>query len=79
MITLAIQEPKIEQFFHHSKDRIIKALEFIVDNNIDYFEKNYDNLQLSQEQKDELDLRVSSFHNDFTIGNSWHEIKNSLK
>jgi putative addiction module component (TIGR02574 family) len=71
MIQLAIQEPKIEQFFNHSKDEIIKALRFIVDNNIKDFETNQNNLELTTEQKEELDSRILSFHNDPSIARSW--------
>lgn len=78
MMQLAIQEPKIEQFFNHSKDEIIKALKFIVDNNIKYFETNKNNLELSTEQKEELNSRIASFHNDPSIGRSWNEIKSDI-
>ena len=37
MIELSIEEPKIEKFFNSSKDEIIKALKFIVDNDIHDF------------------------------------------
>lgn len=75
---LAIEEPKIEQFFHHSKDEVMKALKFIVDNNIKDFSIDNKNLELSMEQKTELDLRISSFHNDRTMGRSWEEVKSDL-
>ena len=78
MMQLAIQEPKIEQFFNHSKDEIIKALKFIVDNNIKYLGTNQDNLELSTEQKEELNSRISSFHNDPSIGRSWNEVKSDI-
>ena len=78
MMQLAIQEPKIEQFFNHSKDEIIKALKFIVDNNIKDFGINKSNLELSAEQKVELNSRISSFHNDPSMGRSWNEIKNTI-
>jgi hypothetical protein len=78
MMQLAIQEPKIEQFFNHSKDEIIKALKFIVDNNIKDFGINKSNLELSIEQKEELDVRIKSFHNDPSMGRSWNEIKNTI-
>lgn len=42
----------------------MKALNFIVDNNIKDFEINQHNLELSTEQKEELNSRISSFHND---------------
>jgi len=74
---LAIEEPKIEQFFNHSKDEIIKALKFIVDNNIKDF-KSKNNLELSIEQKKELDSRIKSFHNDPSIGVSWNDIKKNI-
>jgi putative addiction module component (TIGR02574 family) len=78
MIQLSIEEPKIEQFFNHSKDEIIKALKFIVDNNIKDFDTNQNNLELSTEQKEELNSRISSFHNDPLIGRSWDEVKNDI-
>ena len=78
MMQLAIQEPKIEQFFNHSKDEIIKALKFIVDNNIKDFRTNQNDLELSLEQKEELNSRISSFHNDPSIGRSWNEVKSDI-
>ncbi|MEA3490771.1 MAG: hypothetical protein U9R27_02635 [Campylobacterota bacterium] len=75
MMQLSIQEPKIEQFFNHSKDEIIKALKFIVDNNIKDFDAIKSNLELSIEQKKELDVRIKSFHNNPLMGRSWSEIK----
>ena len=78
MIQLSIQEPKIEQFFNHSTDEIIKALKFIVDNNIKDFKTNQNNLELSLEQKEELNSRISSFHNDPSIGRSWNEVKSDI-
>ncbi|MEA2017445.1 MAG: addiction module protein [Campylobacterota bacterium] len=78
MMQVAIEEPKIEQFFNHSKDEIIKALKFIVDNNIKDFGTNQNNLELSTEQKEELNSRISSFHNDPSIGVSWNEVKSDI-
>lgn len=78
MIQLAIEEPKIEKFFHHSKDEVLKALKFIVDNNIKDFTTNDNNLELSIEQKEELNSRIKSFHNDPSIGRSWNEIKTDI-
>ena len=78
MIQLVIQEPKIEQFFNHSKDEIIKALKFIVDNNIKDFGTNQNNLELSTEQKEELNSRISSFHDDPSMGRSWNEVKSDI-
>jgi putative addiction module component (TIGR02574 family) len=78
MMQFAIQEPKIEQFFNHSKDEIMRALKFIVDNNIKDFEKNYNSLELSSEQKKELNSRISSFHNNPSMGISWSELKNNI-
>jgi len=40
MIQLSIEEPKIEKFFNSSKDEIMKALRFIVDNDINDFSPN---------------------------------------
>ena len=78
MMQLAIQEPKIEQFFNHSKDEIIKALKFIVDNNIKDFGISQNNLELSTDQKEELNSRITSFHNDPSIGRSWNEVKSNI-
>ena len=78
MIRLAIQEPKIEQFFNNSKDEVLQALRFMVDNNIKDFGANQNSLELSNEQKKELNTRISSFHNDPSIGRSWDEIKSDL-
>ena len=78
MIHLSIQEPKIEQFFNHSKDEIIKALRFIVENNIKEFDSNKNNLELSNKQKQELNSRISSFHNDPSMGRSWDDIKSDI-
>lgn len=78
MIQLSITEPKLEQFFHHSKDEVLKALHFLADNNIKDFQNDNENLQLTTEQQRELESRVASFHKDPSIGRSWDEIKSEL-
>ena len=78
MIQIAIQEPKIEHFFNHSKDDILKALNYIVDNNITEFHNNTKNLELSNEQKIELNNRIESFHNNPSIGRTWNDIKSDI-
>jgi len=78
MMQISIHEPKIEQFFNHSKDEMIRALKFIVDNNIKDFELDHKNLTLSNEQKKELHSRLESFHNNPSMGRSWNEIKSSI-
>ncbi len=78
MMQLLIEEPKIEQFFNHSKDEIIKALQFIVDNNVKNSTIGKSNLELSIEQKKELDIRIKSFHNNPSMGRSWNEIKSTI-
>lgn len=78
MIQLSITEPKIEQFFNNSKDEIIKALNFIVENDIKEFNNDDKRLELSDEQKKELDSRIKSFHKDPSIGRSWDEIKRDI-
>lgn len=75
MIRLSIQEPKIEQFFNHSQEEVIKALRFIVEHDIDYGERSDG---LSSEQKKELSSRIESYHNNRYIGKSWSDIKGSL-
>ena len=77
MINLSIEEPKIEQFFNNSKEEVINALRFIVDNNIKYLNTNT-SCELSHKQKEELDLRILSFHKDPTIGKSWSELKSKI-
>ena len=62
MMQLAIQEPKIEQFFNRSKDFGIKQ----------------NTLELSIEQKEELDVRIKSFHNNPSIGRLWNEVKSDI-
>lgn len=79
MIKLSIEEPKIEQFFNHSKDEIIKTLKFIVDNDLKDFIVNTNRYELSDEQKKELDVRSKSFHDAPSIGRSWEEIKNDIQ
>ncbi|MBL6969853.1 MAG: hypothetical protein ISR68_00470 [Campylobacterales bacterium] len=78
MMQLSIQEPKIEQFFNHSKDEIIRALKFIVENNIKDFEINQNSLELSIKQKEELNSRILSFHNNPSIGRSWNKVKSDI-
>jgi hypothetical protein len=78
MINLSIEEPKIEKFFNSSKDEIMKALRFLVDNDIHDFSFT-PNTELSAEQKEELQLRIDTFHEDPSIGRSWDEVKKDLK
>jgi len=79
MIQLSIEEPKIEKFFNSSKEEILKALKFIVDNEIHDFSSINNTSELSEEQKKELNSRISSFHKDPSIGRSWDDIKNDLE
>ena len=79
MIQLSIEEPKIEKFFNSSKDEIMKALKFIVDNDIRDFSQTNTISELSEEQKRELDSRISSFHENRSMGREWSAIKSELK
>lgn len=79
MIQLSIEEPKIEKFFNSSKDEIMKALKFIVDNDIHDFSQVNNTSELSEEQKKELASRINSFHENRSIGRSWDDIKNDLE
>ncbi|MDD2449113.1 MAG: addiction module protein [Sulfurimonas sp.] len=79
MIQLSIQEPKIEKFFNGSKDEIMKALKFIVDNNIHDFSQINSTSELSEEQKKELASRINSFHENRSIGRDWNDIKSDLE
>ncbi len=79
MIQLSIEEPKIEKFFNSSKEEIMQALKFIVDNEIHDFSPINSISNLTEEQKKELNSRISSFHKDPSIGRSWDEIKSDLE
>lgn len=79
MIQLSIEEPKIEKFFNSSKDEIMKALKFIVDNDIRDFSQTNTTSELSEEQKKELDSRINSFHENRSMGREWSAIKSELK
>ena len=79
MIQLSIEEPKIEKFFNSSKEEIIKALKFIVENEIHDFSPRKYSSELSKEQKEELTSRVNSFHKDPSLGRSWDEVKKELE
>ena len=79
MIHLSIEEPKIEKFFNSSKDEIMKALKFIVDNDIHDFSQINNTSELCDEQKEELNSRIISFHEDRSIGRNWDAIKVDLQ
>ncbi|MCD6257981.1 MAG: hypothetical protein J7J31_00095 [Helicobacteraceae bacterium] len=79
MLQLSIEEPKIEKFFNSSTDEIMKALKFIVDNEIHDFSQINNTSELNEEQKKELGSRLSSFHKDRSIGRNWDEIKSDLE
>ena len=79
MLQLSIEEPKIEKFFNSSTDEIMKALKFIVDNEIHDFSQINNTSELSEEQKKELGSRLSSFQKDRSIGRNWDEIKSDLE
>jgi len=79
MIQLSIKEPKIEKFFNSSKDEIMKALKFIVDNDIHDFTQINNTSELSEEQKKELAYRIDSFHKTPSIGRTWDDIKKDLE
>jgi hypothetical protein len=79
MIQLSIEEPEIEQFFNNSKEEIMNTLKFIAENNLKGFMRDSDEYVLSKAQKDELDSRMESFHNNPSIGKTWDEVKAGLK
>jgi len=79
MIQVLIEEPKIEQFFNNSKEEILNTLKFIADNNLKGFTRDRTEYELSETQKEELDLRMKSFHSDPSIGRTWDEVKAGLK
>jgi hypothetical protein len=57
----------------------MKALKFIVDNDIRDFSQTNTTSELSEEQKRELDSRISSFHKNRSMGREWSAIKSELK
>ena len=75
MMQLSIEEPKIENFFNSSKEEILKALKFIVDNDIHDFSPINNVSELNNEQKKELNSRINSFHKDPSLGRNWDEIR----
>lgn len=79
MIQLSIEEPKIEKFFNSSKVEIMKALKFIVDNDIHDFSQINNSSELSEEQKKELTCRINSFHENRSIGRAWDDIQKELE
>jgi len=79
MIQILIEEPKIEQFFNHSKEEIMNTLKFIADNNLKGFTRDKNEYELSETQKKELDSRIKSFHSDPSMGRTWDEVKAGLK
>jgi len=66
MIQLSIENTKIENFFNSSKDEIMKALKFIVDNDIHDFSPINNTSDLSEEQKKELAQLRNKLFNSFT-------------
>ena len=79
MIQLSIEEPKIEEYFNSSKEEIMKALKFIVDNEIHDFSPINNTSELTEEQKKELDSRIDSFHKNPSMGRQWNDIKVDLE
>ena len=79
MIQLSIEESKIEEYFNSSKEEIMKALKFIVDNEIHDFSPINNTSELSEEQKKELSSRIDSFHKDPSMGRQWNEVKADLE
>jgi len=79
MLQLSIEEPHIEKFFNSSKDEIMKALKFIVENDIHDFSRINNTSELSEDQKKELVSRIGSFHKDRTIGRNWNDVKETLE
>ena len=79
MIQLSIEESKIEEYFNSSKEEIMKALKFIVDNEIHDFSPINNTSELSEEQKKELSSRVDSFHKDPSMGRQWNDVKADLE
>ena len=78
MLQVVIKEPQIEQYFNNSENEILKALDFIVQNNIQEY-KTIKNGSLTQEQKQKLQDRIDSFASNRDIGTSWDSIKDSFR
>jgi hypothetical protein len=71
MIHLAIDEPKIEQFFNHSSDKILQALRFLAQNNI----QDFNTPDITEQQLLEAQKRLSDTKQNLDICNSWEEIE----
>ncbi len=68
MIKLKIDNPEIEKFFGKS-DEVLKALDFLVKNDIDY--KNH----IPSWHIEELEKREKEFFENPHAGNDWDKIK----
>lgn len=79
MIQVMIEEPTIEQFFNNSKEEILNTLKFIADNNLKGFTRDKHEYKLNEIQKNELNSRIESFHNNPSMGKTWNEVKAGLK
>ena len=66
MTHLSIEEPKFEKFFNNSKGEI------------DDFSQINHSSELSEDQKKELASRISSFHENRSIGRNWDHIKTEI-
>ncbi len=57
----------------------MKVLRFIVDNDIKDFSIDSKSLELSNEQKVELNSRIELFYSNRESGRSWEEVKSELQ
>jgi len=53
-------------------------LQLSISQSIKEFRKSNESLELSTEQKKELDSRRASFHDNPSIGHTWREIKSNI-
>ncbi|MEA1917347.1 MAG: hypothetical protein U9N42_07430 [Campylobacterota bacterium] len=81
MIHIAIEEPKIENFFNNSKDEIIKVLRYIADNNVS-FEKDLSKKDFTVSTIEDVQNRVSNAENSnkYTSHDKfWNDLDNKIE
>lgn len=66
-------EPEVEKFFDYSTTKIIKTLNFVANNKI-----NFKQIDLSDTQKQELQNRINDFNQNPNIGTDWQDVKKQL-
>ena len=85
LIGKQLKDGRFDFVYHHTNTdgdlKIGKCLSSatLLENDIHDFSPIKNTSTLSEEQKKELNLRISFFHKDPTIGRNWDEIKSDLE